>query len=251
MATVAVPPPIDRQKAERRFYSGMALLLMAVVFIGFAPSFYLRDIVPAYPRPNPTLPPSVILHGSLFTLWMVALIVQTQLVAAGRRDVHMKLGAATMLLAIALVPMMYLASVWQVARANQPPFTDPLSWTAIPLGSIPPFAWLVWKAWDRRREPQWHKRLMIGAAIIAVAGPGFGRIPMVPPSFWGFSFQMVLAVVLLFAPMFVWDRRSMGRVHPATWTGFGLALASAVIPLALIGTGTWAPIAQHLPGVGR
>lgn len=249
MATVAEPPPIDRQKAERRFYSGMAILLTAVVFIGFAPSFYLRDIVPAYPRPNPTLPPSVILHGSLFTLWMVALITQTQLVAAGRRDLHMKLGAATLVLAIAIVPTMYLVAVWQVARANQPPFTDPLNWTAIPLAAIPAFAYLVWQAWRRRREAQWHKRLMLGAAIVAVAGPGFGRIPMVPPSLWGFSFQMLLGIGLLFAPMFVWDRRSMERVHPATWTAFVLAVAATVVPLILIGTGTWAPIAQHLPGV--
>lgn len=247
MATVAAPG--GRVKSERRFYSGMALLLMAVVFIGFAPSFYLKDTVPAYPRPNPTLPPSVILHGILFTLWMMAFIAQTQLVAAGRRDIHMKLGSATMLLAIAIVPMMYLAAVWQVARANQPPFTDPLNWTAVPLAVVPVFAYLVWRAWRRRREAQWHKRLMLGAAIVAVAGPGFGRIPMAPPILWGFAFQMLLGVGLLFAPMFVWDRRSQARVHPATWTAFLLALAATVIPLILIGTGSWAPIARHLPGV--
>lgn len=248
MATIAAPPA-GRQRAERRFYSGMALLLVAVVLIGFGPSFYLRGIVPAYPRPNPTLPPSVILHGMLFTMWMIALVAQTQLVAAGRRDLHMKLGALTILLAVAIVPMMYLASVWQVARANQPPFTDPLSWTAVPLAAIPAFAWLVWEAWRRRREAQWHKRLMLGAAIVAVAGPGFGRIPMAPPTFWGFSFQMMLGVLLLFAPLFVWDRRSTGRIHPATWRAFALAAAATIVPLVLIGTGSWAPIARYLPGV--
>ena len=55
MATIATSPT-DRRSAERKFYSRMALLLVAVVFIGFAPSFYLRNIVPAFPRPNPTLP---------------------------------------------------------------------------------------------------------------------------------------------------------------------------------------------------
>lgn len=248
MASV-VASPLQLQKSERRFYSGMALFLMAVVFIGFGPSFYLRDVVPAYPRPNPSLPPSVILHGALFTLWMIAFIAQTQLVAAGRRDLHMKLGALSLLLAVAIVPMMYLAAVWQVARANQPPFTDPLSWTAVPLAVIPPFAWLVWEAWRRRREAQWHKRLMLGAAIIVVAGPAFGRIPMAPPIFWGFAGQMLLGVVLLYGPMFIWDRRRLGRVHPATWTAFLLALAATVVPLVLIATGTWAPIAGHLPGI--
>ena len=249
MATIA-STGVDMKTRERRFYSRMAIFLMVVVFIGFAPSFYLRNIVPAYPRPNPTLPPSVILHGLLFTLWMLAFIAQTQLVAAGRRDIHMKLGTTWMALAVAIVPMMYLAGVWQVARANQPPFTDPLNWTAVPLATVPAFAYLVWQGWKRRREAQWHKRLMLGAAILVVAGPGFGRIPIVPPSFWGFSFQMLAGLALLFTPLLLWDRRSTGRVHPATWTGLSVGLAATVIPLVLIGTGSWAPIARHLPGVG-
>ena len=110
----------DRLLAERRFYSRMALFLIALVFLGFAPSFYLRGVVPSYPRPNPTLPLSVLLHGGLFTLWMLLVVAQTQLVAAGRRDVHMKLGALTVLVALALIPIMYLTTAWQVARANQP-----------------------------------------------------------------------------------------------------------------------------------
>src|SRR3990170_7691332 len=125
---------------ERRFYSRMALFLALLVFIGFAPSFYLRGIVPAYPRPNPTLPPSVLLHGGLFTLWMLVFVAQTQLVANRRTDLHMKLGKASMLLALAIPPMMYLVAVWQVERANVPPFTDPLNWTILPLTAIPAYA---------------------------------------------------------------------------------------------------------------
>src|SRR4051812_7690240 len=80
MATV-LGSTAERKSAERKFYSYMALFLVAVVFIGFAPSFYLRGVVPAYPRPNPTLPPGVMFHGLMFTLWMALLVVQTQLVS--------------------------------------------------------------------------------------------------------------------------------------------------------------------------
>ena len=45
-----------------------------------------------------------------------------------------------MLLAMLMIPVMYLTAVWQVARANQPPFTDPLTWTIVPLAVIIPFA---------------------------------------------------------------------------------------------------------------
>lgn len=239
----------DRRTAERRFYSRMALFLIALVFLGFAPSFYLRGVVPAYPRPNPTLPLSVLLHGGLFSVWMLLVVAQTQLVAAGRRDMHMKLGLATVLIAVALIPIMYLTTVWQVARANQPPFTDPLTWTIIPLAGIIPFAILLWQGWAHRRNPQWHKRLMLSAAILIVAGPAIGRLPLAPPTIVGFSFQMILGLAL-FAPLFLWDRRTQGNLHPATWLGFALAALSVFVPLAVFWTGAdWASVAARLPGI--
>src|SRR4051812_9937643 len=111
MATLAAPTPIDAQTRERRFYTRYALFMVVMVLIGFAPSFYFHNLF-SYPRPNPTLPWWVVLHGSLFTLWLLAFVAQTQLVAAGRRDIHMKLGVASLLLALAIIPLMYLVAVW-------------------------------------------------------------------------------------------------------------------------------------------
>src|SRR6476660_1999653 len=98
MATVAASAA-DRKISERKFYSRMALFLVFLVLLGFGPSFYLRGVVPSYPRPNPTLPPAVVLHGTVFTLWMLAIVAQTQLIAARKHAVHMKLGKLTFLLA--------------------------------------------------------------------------------------------------------------------------------------------------------
>ncbi len=246
MATVA-EPPAERRSAERKFYSRMALFLVAVVFIGFAPSFYLRDILSS-PRPNPTLPLSVLLHGGLFTLWMLVFVAQTQLVSARRVDLHMKLGKASMILALAIIPMMYLIAVWQVARANQPPFTDPLNWTIVPLAGIPAYAVMVWTGWRRRKQAQWHKRAMLIAAILVVMGPAIGRLPIAPPTLGGFTFQMMLGLAL-FVPLFIWDKRTLGRIHPATWLGFAMGAFSVFVPIAFLVTGAWAPIAQHLPGI--
>jgi hypothetical protein len=228
----------------------MAVFLSVIVLLGFGPSFYLRGFVPAYVQPNPTLPPSVVAHGIAFTLWITAFVTQTQLVSAGRRDIHRTLGTAIVLLAALLVPIMYLTAVWAVARGSHPPFTDGLNWTAIPLAEIPAFIFLVYEAWRRRNQPQWHKRLMLAATILIVFGPGFSRIPLSPPTFWGFTIQLFVGLVLFFAPLFIWDRRTVGRIHPATWTGFVICAMAALIPVILIAAGAWAPVAQRLPGVG-
>ena len=237
----------DRQTAERRFYSRMALFMIFLVFLGFAPSFYLRGIVPSYPRPNPTLPWSVMLHGLLFTTWMLVFVAQTQLVAAGRRDVHMKLGGASMVLALAIIPMMYLVGVWQVARATQPPFTDPLNWTIVPLAGIPVYAFLVWTGWHNRRRAAVHKRAMLSAAL-SLMHPAIGRLPLGPPHLAVFALTGLLSVAT-FIPLILWDRRTLGHVHPTTILGVSLNLAALAVQLAFLATGTWAPIAVHLPGV--
>ena len=132
---------------------------------------------------------------------------------------------------------MYLVGVWQVARNNVPPFTTPLDWTSLPLFAIPAFAILVLLGWHRRRQAQWHKRLMLGAAMVVVLGPSFGRLPLIPPSKIGFAIQMAMTL-LFFLPLFIWDRRTIGQTHPATKIAFGAYAVSM-----------YRAIRDELPGV--
>ena len=99
MATIAAPPA-ERKASERKFYTRMALFLVFLVLLGFGPSFYLRGVVPSYPRPNPTLTPAVLMHASVFTAWMALIVAQTQLISARKHEVHMQLGRLGMLLAL-------------------------------------------------------------------------------------------------------------------------------------------------------
>jgi hypothetical protein len=214
-----------RANSERRFYGGMAIFMIVMVLIGFAPSFYFRGLV-SYPRPNPTLNPLVLLHGIVFSAWMILFLVQARLVAADRRDVHMQLGRWGMILAIAMIPLMIAATIGQVARANQPPMFTPLGWTAVPAFVIPVFAALVWAGWRYRREPQAHKRLMLGAALMMM-DPSIGRFPIFPPTELG-THLSDFAGWAPFLALFVWDWRTLGRLHWATLYGAGL-LALAMI----------------------
>jgi hypothetical protein len=240
----------ESKSTERKFYSRMALFLVLLVLLGFGPSFYLRDVVPPYPRPNPTLSPWVIAHGTIFTTWMALVVAQTQLIAARKHALHMQLGKIGMLLAILLIPVMYLTAVWQVERANQPPFTDPLTWTIVPLSVLIPFGVLVWNGWTHRRDVQFHKRVMMSAAILVVMGPTIGRLPIAPPVLVGQSLLLLLGLAL-FVPMFVRDRRTIGRAHPATRLGFAMAAISVFVPLATFWFDLpWGKVAARLPGVG-
>ena len=69
---------VSRQ-AEHAFYIGMALAAIAIMFAGFARTWFLRP----YFHPE-ALSLTVRLHGAAFTAWVLLLLVQTTLVSARR-----------------------------------------------------------------------------------------------------------------------------------------------------------------------
>ena len=68
------------RRYERYFFTGMSVLILGTVFLGFAKTYFLAGVFRA------PLPSWVIhIHGAAFTSWVLFLIVQTSLVSAGRR----------------------------------------------------------------------------------------------------------------------------------------------------------------------
>lgn len=234
---------------ERRFYARMAWFIVALVLLGFGPSFYLKPLGLSYPRPNPPLVPNLMVHGAVFTAWVAVFLAQVSFVSAGRRDLHRALGAAGMVLGAVLVPVMYLTAVWAVARGSTLPFTDPLTFTVVPMVGIPMFAVLLWLGWrESRRDLQAHKRLMLSLMIV-LCQPAITRLPLAPPTLPGFTLLSLLNW-LVFVPLFIWDRRTVGRLHWATKLGAGLSaliIAAQVFFLAM--PGLWSSFAAQLPGV--
>src|SRR5947207_15350077 len=86
------------RRYERYFFSGMSVLILGTVFLGFAKTYFLAGVFRA------PLPSWVIhIHGAAFTSWVLFLIVQTSLVSAGRIDVHRRLGMVGFGLACVMV----------------------------------------------------------------------------------------------------------------------------------------------------
>ena len=256
MATLATDPipenPVPARigpRAERRFYMSMVIVLMLVVLAGFSHGFYLRPWV-HFPAPKPDLSPFVMLHGLVYTSWMLLLLVQVSLVSAGRRDLHRMIGMGGFALAALLVPIAYLVGVWQVARHSGPPIASPLDWSVVPLSQVPVMVIVLWLGWKtRRRDLQAHKRLMLGYTLLLLE-PAVGRLPLGPPTVEANAVAGVLAL-LPFLVLFAWDWYSRGRLHWASIVAASLASGAAVFRnWFLFHPGEWERIAPYFPGVG-
>lgn len=234
---------------ERRFYARMAWFVVIAVLLGFGPSFYFKPLGLSYPRPNPDLAPSLMVHGLVFTAWVATFFAQVSLVGAGRRDLHRNLGMLGMALGVVMVPVMYVTATSMVARGSSPPFTDALTWSAVPMLAIPVFIVMLWLGWrESRRDLQAHKRLMLGIMLMLLE-PALHRLPLLPPTIVTNAIHMILCW-LVFVPMILWDMRTLGRLHWATKTGAGLFAVVIAAQIFFLGVpGLWSAFAVHLPGM--
>jgi len=85
---------LPRQTVGSCFFPAVAWLMLIIVFVGFAPSYYLAGALRA---PLPSL--AIHVHAIVFSCWILLLIAQTSLTVAGRVDVHRRLGIAGFILA--------------------------------------------------------------------------------------------------------------------------------------------------------
>lgn len=213
---------------ERKFFTGMALLVQICTFVGFAPSYYLRGLVPA-PHPYEPLNSLVHAHGIVFSAWVLLFLIQTSLVAAGRVDLHRRIGLLGFGLVVLMIPLGLAVGVLGIGRPlTAPPGIDPRSWAALPLLDVPVFGGLIAAGLLSRRRPAAHKRLML-LAMINMLDPTLGRafaMSGLP------GFGVALIIILFVLVLAAWDRASAGRVLPVTlWAGGLVVLRQIVTPI--------------------
>jgi hypothetical protein len=181
------------------------------------------------------------------TLWFALFIVQLRLVAAGRTDLHRRLGVFGAVLVVLIVAVGVTTAVDAGRRGVSPaPEVTPLMFMAIPLADLVVFAILVGVAlWNRRRSDI-HKRLML-LATLSILTPGIARIPLAfvqqggLPMFFGLTVLSVIICVVV-------DTVKNRRLHPAFGWGGTLVVASVPLRLMLAGTAVWTQFATWLVG---
>ncbi len=200
----------DLRRRDRVFFTGTALLILGIVFAGFARTYYLAGVFHA-PLPNLLIH----IHGAFFSCWVLLLAAQTSLVAAGRVDLHRRLGLLGFALAAAMVVLGLLAATDMMARHMAPgaPGAEVRAFYAIPLADMVGFATLIWFGYRERRRPAAHKRLML-IATIALLDAAFVRWP-VPAPWWYLHAAEICCYVLLLILM-SYDLWSLGRIQRVT-----------------------------------
>lgn len=219
----------------------MAVAAAVVVFVGFAPTYFLRASYQSTP-----LPTYLRVHGFLFTTWIALFIAQTSLVAARRTNVHRRLGWATAALAVVMVVVGTTAGIWSMRRQIDAGFVQQAqAFLTTPLFSMAAFAALVAAAIRLRRDPQTHKRLMV-LATISILDAAVARFPLdvLRSSSWAY----LPATDLLLAAAILYDVASRRTVHRAyVWGGLLLVIEQALrIPVGE--TAAWQTIARALIG---
>ena len=245
-----------RWSSERLFYTGFAVAITTAVVLGFARTFFFRAWYPDWARLHGAPEPFFLIHGVAFAAWLLLLLTQTSLVAAGRVNLHRRLGVLGAGLAVVMLVLGIIGALLAARRPmgfiNVP--VPPLQFLVIPLFAVGGFAAFVSLALLNRRRPQHHKRLML-LATIALAEAAVARWPFAfmhaPLPIPGIS-MIELCLDLFLVPMLIWDLASRGRPHPVTlWGGLAL-IASQPFRFWLMGTPAWLAFAgwavSLLPG---
>jgi hypothetical protein len=219
------------RRYDHLFFSAMALLMLGTVFVGFAHSYYLAGVFGA---PLPSL--IIHLHGAAFSCWILLLVTQTSLVAAGRVTIHRRLGIAGFILACFMVMLGVLAATDSLGRGTGPSGLDAKFFYVIPMTDMLIFATLVFFAFRARSNPAAHKRLILVATtallIAAIARWPYTMVHRKP-------MMAALASYVFLLILIAYDLWSMRKVHRATiWAGAFLIFAQQIrIPIGR--TGAW------------
>src|SRR3569832_689423 len=101
---MAIAEPVSLRRSS--FFLGAHGVLLLIVLLGFAPSFYLRATFPHVHQ----LPVLLHIHGAILTGWFVLTVVQGWLIRSQRFQLHRQLGCFAAVYAAVVIILGILAN---------------------------------------------------------------------------------------------------------------------------------------------
>ncbi|MGW8368196.1 MAG: hypothetical protein ACWGPN_05900 [Gammaproteobacteria bacterium] len=225
-------------RVRRSFYIGMSILLLAMIFVGFWPSYYGPLI-----RGGADAPWILHVHGAIYISWMFLLVLQTTLAATGRIRQHRAVGnvgiwLGTLVFVMGLI-VSFVAPV-MTFNAGTRTLDEAAGFLLIPLGDMVLFGSLFFPAVVYRRNAELHKRLMILATIAIAFAAIFRMQALGVPLSVGLTMWFALPVLCM-----AYDFRKLNRIHPVYWFGLaGMIVAALRIPFSA--SETWLAVARPI-----
>lgn len=225
-------------RRDRIFFAGMTLAIAATVFVGFAPTFYLRSRDQA----AAALPFYLQIHGALFTAWIILFAAQVALVASGRTPRHQQLGWVGAALAAAMVVSGITSGILSMRREFAAGYEgEAAAFLLTPFSAMLVFLTLVAAAIASRRRPETHKRLML-LATISLLDAAIARWPITFNADWMFLAATDVFIVLALA----YDMATRRRVAAAYIWGGALVVSGQALRVFVGPTDAWRAIARQI-----
>jgi hypothetical protein len=221
---------VRRIRSDDIFFPAMSLVILGIVFYGFAQSYFLAGMMRA------KLPNLLVhIHGALFVSWIALLIVQNLLVAGHKIRWHMTLGV----LGFLLPPLMVVFGVLTLFDSIRRIGTDlsPELLLAGDLEQLALFAGLITWAMVVRRSSAAHKRLML-LGTMAILGPAINRWPFPDAVRLPATIVLYLGLPLLVVAYDIWSVR---RVYRATAIATSLIIVVALTLIPVTSLPIWRP----------
>jgi hypothetical protein len=235
------PVVVSRRPFERRYYIGISVAFLALVFWTFARTFYLQPLFG-----TPALPLLLNIHGAVMTGWVILLVVQSSLIAAHRVRWHRRLGWFGIVWAGLVVMLGSVTTVNAAAREvrHHTAFaSSQVLITGLDLIQMVFFAVLVAAAvWFRNRS-DYHKRLML-LTIVCMLPDALARLPV---SFM--TNQLILVGLYGFVVVSVAiDTLRNRRLHPVFGWGGAIVLGTFNIALYAMRRPEWIAFGKRVLG---
>jgi hypothetical protein len=233
--------------SDRRFYAGMAWLLVVVAVVGFAPRSVaiIKGMMP--------MPPLVVhLHAAVMASWVSLLAVQATLALTGRIDLHRKWGMASLLVGPLVLTMLLAITISrQNAAYGTPagPIVNNILFVQIRAIVLFPL-FFVWALRARVADPQTHKRMMLLATLMLLDA-AIARMTWLPYNQFPRDYLAIhLYLLLLVVPALIYDLIRLRRIHRAWIWGLALMLPWIVATDFAWGSQWWGRIGPKLVGAG-
>ena len=220
----SMTPQSRRQPSplSRSFYLALGLWMVALVVVGFWPTYYGPLLSGTF-----DLKPIVEIHAVVFSGWIVLFVAQTFLVYTGRLKWHRKVGwfavgYATLMVGVVITALAMRFSDHMAAGDIREAHRS----LVISSVDLLLFSGFLTAAIAYRKKAQIHKRLIIVATVVLM-GPAVGRMT--------FLSAVPLLLLLLHSPILfgmAFDFAIRRRVHAVYIIGLILHLVSLVrLPL--------------------